>query len=179
MFLLIGNCYSQKSSTFSVNEENKIVLDIRKKFTEIENDYSSKYKRVEKELNDYSTEGGTATMYYNIDQIRKVKISFYGETGKSITEYYIWDNKVFFMFRKSYYYNSPIYFIKDIPEEGIEAFDEKKTEVFEDRYYFSSEKLIRWIDSDKMKVEKPSPKFNVKMVETMEDIHFLKSEIVE
>lgn len=64
--------------------------------------------------------------------MRKVKVTFYGETGKSITS-----------------------------------------------YYFSSEKLIRWIDNDKINVEKSLSKFKDKKLETKEDMNFIRSEIVE
>jgi len=171
LFLILGNCYSQgnkTTSSLSDSEEKKVVLDIREKFKEIENNYSTKYKRVEKELNDYSTEGGVAELYYDNDLLRKVITSFYGETGKVITEYFLWGGQVFFIYEREFIYNMPMY---------MESYDETKTEVIENRFYFEKENLIRWIDKDHKKVDKISTLFIKKQAETTEEIKLIKSNI--
>ncbi|MDK2978222.1 MAG: hypothetical protein PWP52_936 [Bacteroidales bacterium] len=180
VFALISilNIYAQDnvSNKLSESEENDIVIDIRKKFTEIENNCNTSYKRTSKDLNDYSTEGGYVSIFSDNEQIRKAKTTFYGETGKAITEYYFWDNKVFFIFRQNYRYNSPIYITEDT-EEGFEAYDENKTKIYEDRYYFLNETLVRWIDENNEKVDRQSSSFNEKQKAILEDIEFIKSKI--
>lgn len=178
VLLSILSIYAQDnvSNKLTESEENEIVIDIRKKFTEIENNCKTSYKRTSKDLNDYSTEGGSVSVFSDKDQIRKAKTIFYGETGKAITEYYFWDNKVFFIFRQNYRYNSSIYITEDT-EEGFEAYDENKTKIYEDRYYFLNETLVRWIDENKEKIDRYSSSFNEKQKAILEDIEFIKSKI--
>ena len=46
-------------------------------------------KIVHKYICDKSTEGGEINYYYLDDKLEKVIAAYYGETGKSISEYYI------------------------------------------------------------------------------------------
>ena len=185
VFVLIGNNYAQDSITdptqskiLSQVEEQEIIQDIRKKY-KIINDNCNLYKRISSGLMGYSTEGGNIVAYFDNADLRKAVVTYYGETGKVIYEYYVWDNDVFFIFRQDFYYNSPIYWTEDKPEEGIEAYDENKTKIFENRYYFSNDKLIRWIDPDKKFVNPESEEFKKEESDLLKDIMFVKGKISE
>ena len=79
----------------------------------------------------------------------KIRIEYYGETGKLFREYYLKNNELLFVFDQEYHYNMPYYMDSTrAAESGFDQwFDPKKTKLEESRYYFSSGKMIRWIDS--------------------------------
>lgn len=177
--LLSINGFSQTGSDnrilkISKNKEDSIVNDIRKKFQIINSNYLS-YQKADKDLMDYSSEGGHLAVYYDKSELKKIIASYFGETGKIIIEYYFWDDNIFFIFHQEYKYNSPIYITTDDPDSGLEAYDEAKTIVFANRYYFSGDKLIRWLDHDKNKVDRNSSKYIDKQSELLKDIEFIRS----
>ena len=72
------------------------------------------FRELKKNIFDLSSEGGDAIFYYSKDSIKKVHCTFYGETGKSVFEYYINNNKVFFVSIEKYEYKLPIVNKKNI-----------------------------------------------------------------
>jgi hypothetical protein len=89
---------------------------------------------VKEDLDGQSAEGGEIIKFYEGKILRKAKLRFYGETGKGMTEYYFLNGSVIFSFKRTYYYDMPIY------EKGS-----KVDKVEEERFYFNRLKLIRWI----------------------------------
>lgn len=120
--------------------EEEIILEIRKKYADINNNINS-YKKVKRDLIGESTEGGELEGYLNNGELKKLIATYYGEMGKLIEEYYFWDNRLFFVFTQDYIYNKPM------SMDGSKV--EKKDE---NRYYFHKDKLIRWLDPNKAKV---------------------------
>ena len=110
------------------------IIIIRKECNKINSD-TSKFHVVNEDLDDQSTEGGEIKKYYENKSLRKAQVIFYGETGKAIIEYYFLHREVLFLFRRTYYYNIPMY---------LKGSKISKTE--EERFYFNNQKLIRWID---------------------------------
>lgn len=55
-----------------------------------------------------TTEGGEAKFYYQNGQLEKIVTQNFGEMGQSLTEYYLLDEKLSFVFEKWYKYNRPI-----------------------------------------------------------------------
>ncbi len=180
-YLIINliNCYSQVDNriwNISEKEENDLVQEIRKEFNNI-NTNDSKYQIKTKDLDGYSTDGGELKAYYEQNDLKKIIVLYYGETGKVAIDYYFKNNNVFFIFRQDYRYNSPYYVTEPDTSIGLEAFDYNKTKIIENRFYISNNKLIRWLDSDKKKVDKKSKEFLNKQVELIEDIEFIKSKL--
>lgn len=158
------------------DSENEVINDIRSKFKIINNNCNS-YEKVDKDLMGHSTEGGNIKAFYDKTDLKKIIAYYYGETGKVINEYYLWDDKVFFIFTRNFVYNSPITMTINDPSIGLEAYDESKTKIKENRYYFSKNKLIQWMDPDKKKVNRESKEFLDKQTELLEDIEFIKSKL--
>ena len=104
---------------------------IRKQYTTIIKSVA-KYKRVKKELSGYSAEGGELVAYFDGPKIMKIVATHYGEGGKALEEYYYWNDKLIFIFRKDSNY--------DKPGSG------KVVSTAENRFYFSDDRLVRWID---------------------------------
>ena len=143
--------------------EEEIVLDIRKKFGDINNNINS-YKKIKKDLKGESSEGGELKGYFNNEELKKIVVSYYGEMGKLIEEYYFWNNNLFFVFTQDYLYNMP----KIMDGSKVEKIDEN-------RYYFSAGKLIRWLDPNKEKAAKS--KMTEKEKEILQKTNKLKEKV--
>jgi hypothetical protein len=139
--LVFFHCSAQKSkvdlgeSTATANSdsvETKIII-ARNEYHRITAD-SSKFRIVTENLEGQSTEGGEIKKYYEGESLRIAQVTFYGEMGKSVTDYYFLNKELFFSFHRIYHYNVPIY-MKGSTINKVE----------EERFYFSKLRLIRWI----------------------------------
>jgi hypothetical protein len=101
-----------------------------------------------RKLNEF-TEGGAATYYFLKDSLLKIVASHFGETGKTIEEYYTQGGKLSFVFEKTYHYNRPITYDSIAMKENndTEVFDINKSEIVEDQSYFENGVLIRQINN--------------------------------
>ncbi|MBU1075853.1 MAG: hypothetical protein KKH98_01080 [Spirochaetes bacterium] len=152
-------CTLFSEGLYASDKEDKIISLIRDNYVQI-NSNIGKFRLVTKEFSGESTEGGSAEIYYKDKTAVKIVITYYGEMGKSIEEYYFSEEKLIFVFVRDYQYNRPIYFdAQYASENNDEAFDIEKSKVLESRYYFHNEGLIRWIDEDKKKMNKKTEKF--------------------
>jgi hypothetical protein len=106
LFLLMiwssGFCYGQNTAdTAKINF-------IKTQFGEINQNLKS-YKKIEKTDTAETTEGNEVLLYYRGNEIRKIIVTYYRETGKAIEEFYFYNNKVIFCYLVNYHYNMPIY----------------------------------------------------------------------
>lgn len=106
---------------------------------------AAKYKKVKKELSGFSAEGGQLVAYFHGPSIMKIAATFFGESGKAAEEYYYWDGKLIFVLRTDYRYNKPL--------------SGKVVKTTVDRFYFSEDKLIRWIDESGKQVAADTSEF--------------------
>jgi hypothetical protein len=109
----------------------------------------SKWTSVDKKELDESTEGGEATFYYSNNVLEKIVTRHFGETFQQLTEYYLLNEQLSFVFEKSYKYNRPIYYDSTSMKENNDnqAFDFEKSEITEDRSYFDKGKLIHQVNN--------------------------------
>lgn len=105
---------------------------IRKQYLAI-NKRVGKYKKVKKELSGFSLEGGEMVAYFDGPTIVKVAATHYGETGKSLEEYYFANEKLIFVYFKESRYNRPL--------------SGKVAHSYENRFYFAEDRLIDWRNS--------------------------------
>lgn len=169
--------YAQDVSFIDNIDEEKVISDIREKFKSINENAETTYIKKEHEIEASSSEGSEVYSYYDKNDLRKIHVSFYGEIGKSIIEYYFWNESVFFIFRQDYAYNSSIYNFEDMPELGIEAHDPEKTIIEENRFYFNQNKLIRWLDPEKKQIDPLIPEFRQKEFELVGETESIQSQI--
>ena len=137
--------------------------NVESKIAQIRKDYEStnavkNYIVKEIEDDEQSVEGGTIKYYFQNKIIKKIITEHYGETWKGLTEYYVKNGKVYFIFDRVERYNVPYYVNADWYRENDmevrEVFDSKKSEIFEKRYYFDENmKLIRYTDENKKNIE--------------------------
>lgn len=101
-----------------------------------------------KELEE-STEGGEAIFYYMNGVLEKIATRHFGETFQQLTEYYLLDGQLSFVFEKALKYNRPIYYDSVAMKENNdnEAFDIKKSEIVENRSYFAHGKLLHQVNN--------------------------------
>ena len=79
--------------------------------------------------------------------------------GQAKYEFYLNDSKVYFILAQTYNYNAPA---------TSSQYDEAKTKLKEDRYYFWDNKMIRWINPDGQGVDRTSEQFKKEQNEMLE-----------
>lgn len=89
-------------------------------------------------LEDESIEGGEAIFYYQNKQLQKIVKRNFGEMSQWLTEYYLLNGRLSFVFERHYQYNR--HFLD-------KAFDFDKSEIIENRSYFENGKLLHQINS--------------------------------
>lgn len=140
----------------SFNEEDKSMNEfledrlkpIRQNFKRINS--ITKWNSVKKkDIEGESAEGGEAVFYEQKGRLEKVTARLYGEMGQVLTEYYLLNGKLSFVFEKIYTYNRPLFYDNKAMKENhdTEAFDFKKSEIEENRGYFEKGKLIHVMNS--------------------------------
>jgi len=108
-----------------------LIQSIRQQYATI-NRGVAKYRKVKKELSGFSAEGGTLVAYFSGPAIMKIVATYYGEGGRTIEEYYYRDAQLIFVFRKELRYSRPL--------------SGKVVSTKENRFYFSHDELIKWIN---------------------------------
>jgi hypothetical protein len=97
-----------------------------------------------------SLEGGEATYFYAKGNIEKIITRNFGETYQLLTEYYLLNGQLSFVFNRMYKYNRPLFYDSAAMKENNddEFFDLKKSILIEDRSYFKKGKLIHQINNE-------------------------------
>jgi hypothetical protein len=129
-------CVSATSGA-TLNADSFRVTDsistIRRRYTII-NQRLAKYRTIKKELSGFSAEGGELAAYFDGKAVMKIATINQGETGRSFEDFYYWNEKLIFVFRKQDTYDKP--------------YSGKVVRTTENRFYFGDGKLIRWIDEN-------------------------------
>ncbi|MFC4219100.1 hypothetical protein [Flagellimonas marina] len=139
------------NNLISAQEKDSLLNEIRRNYSEIRAQLDS-YETTKIEIRGQSAEGGQATAYYSVTEIKLIEVVLLGESGKKHIEYYFNDGELIFAFEQNFTYNRPVYKNENIDKENEknEVFDYKKTIIKEDRYYFENEKLFLWLDNNKL-----------------------------
>ena len=133
-YFLIAMCFL---FTMTYSKQFLTVEDVRAEYELIQKDMP-KYEKVAVPDNGNSTEGGEAVYYYENKRLKVIVAGYFGETGKMHEEIYFGDNYPIFVYKERHTYNAPI---------TDKKFNEKRTKIHKERYYFDSNKnLIKYID---------------------------------
>lgn len=102
------------------------------------------WSEIKKEKLFETTEGGEASYYYQKGNLDKITTQNYGETFQLITEYYLLEGQLCFVYEKLFQYNRPMYYdIAAMKENNdTESFDLEKSKVTESRSYFENGQLF-------------------------------------
>lgn len=143
----------------------QLINEINKERREI-NSKAAVYDKVEKDVFGKSTEGGVVTAFYDNKVFKKVITTFYGEMGKTVTEYYFNKDGLSFVFNVKYLYDKPIY------EKGS-----KIVSTQENRYYFLNNQLIKWLDNKGKSVNLSSREYQKEQKNLLEDVEEIKQKL--
>lgn len=103
------------------------------------------------ELTDETTEGGELLVYLENGSLVKMTAKYYGEMGRREESYYFENDQLMLARHGHYAYNAPMYMdkatAKEMGDESM-AFDEEKTEITTEQFYFDGEKLVFWQTAD-------------------------------
>lgn len=147
---------------FAGAREEQQIKQIRKVYRSV-NDNLKNYTLKKHNSHDAksSTEGAETALYLEANQFRKIVETFYGEMGKRRLAYYF-DAKgqLSFVLETTTDYNAPMYMTK--AGEGSEAFDAKKSTISQHRYYFHTDKMIRWLNETNQQVSSKAPRYRKK-----------------
>ena len=152
------------------------ISDIRKEYQVIRQNLST-YDTTIISLLVESTERGQGVAYWDATKIKLIEVVWWGEMGKRKVQYYFDGGQLFFAISRDYEYNRPIYWDEERAKEiGDKAsFDEKKTEIRENRFYFQDGKLIRWINENNKEENIDSPAATKKESELKEHADEIKA----
>jgi hypothetical protein len=127
----------------SFSQDDSIILDIRKKFYQI-NNAISQYRKVDVELEE--DDPGSLTGYFHGSALRKIVYQTGDNMHTELAEYYFWNNQLFFAFVK----------IETTPVPGNDWKDS------EDRFYFHGGRLYRWLDTSKKSVPRSDARYDAR-----------------
>lgn len=129
---------------FAQNDE-EIVKQIRQQFKTINDEIKTYTTQSHDSTLEESGADQSITAFYKGKQLMKIEESYLGDMSESSNHYYFWNEQLIFVYTTNTYH------------AYIEGKEE--TTINENRYYFSSNKLIRWLDSEKKQKDKNSDDF--------------------
>jgi hypothetical protein len=137
LFVPCGSASNGATLPTPASQVTDAISSIRARYATI-NKSLRKYKTVKRELSGFSTEGGESVAYFDGKAIMKIATTNLGETGRSFEDFYYWDGKLIFVYRKRETYDKP--------------YSAKVISAAENRFYFSDDELIRWVDENAKQV---------------------------
>lgn len=138
--------------------EKEIMEDIKNQFAFINNNVN-RYSKVLKDLFLYEDGGQKLDAYFEGNNKKKIVITSYSRTMRSIEEYYYGTGGLFFVFNQNQIF-------EPLPPD---YHDTELVDTKENRYYFSNNKMIRWLDENKRQVSKNDPEFTKKQNKILND----------
>lgn len=158
----IGICQNENGKAKDVEEikisENEIDKPINEYLTQKLIPIRENFKRINstenwteiKQIDIWeSTEGGFVNFYFQENKLEKIITRHFGETAQKLAEYYLLNGELSFVYEKLYKYNRSIYWDLKAKEENndTEVFNFEKSEIMEDRSYFTDGKLLHQINN--------------------------------
>ncbi|HBS85192.1 MAG: hypothetical protein A2W91_01770 [Bacteroidetes bacterium GWF2_38_335] len=143
--------------------EEESVKKIREMYSQVNSNLSN-YELTVREIMGESTEGSIFEGFVSDDYLVLLRCKFYGEMGNIVEEYYFDKGTLFFVFVSNTQYSAPIY------DENTQALP-----AVENRYYFTAEGMIRWVNSEKIKVDNTSDEFKQKAAEIYTELERLRN----
>lgn len=126
------------------------IESIRQHYATI-NQNVARYRRVKKNLSGFSAEGGELNAFFHGPTVMKMVATFFGETGRTVEEYYFWNGQLIFVLQTENRYDKPL--------------SGKLIKKIENRFYFKDDKLIRWLDENGKEVAPDSADYAPKQTD--------------
>jgi len=128
------------------------IESIRQHYANV-NQNVARYRRVKKNLSGFSAEGGELVAYFHGPTAMKLVATFFGETGRTVEEYYFWNGQLIFVLQTENRYEKPL--------------SGKVVRKMENRFYFKDDKLIRWLDENGKEVAPDSSEYTPKQADNL------------
>ena len=154
-FVLLSSCKKKTDA--------EIIAGIRKDCQEINRNLKEDSKKQVDDL--ISASGRTITGYYNGDDIRKIYSESYTDTNRVFTTYYfdqefsgsaddllnIFSERLIYAEEEDFIYIRSQKYTEEVARAHNDSvwYDDKKTRMVQDQYFFKSNKLIKWMVDDK------------------------------
>lgn len=148
------------------------------------------YTAVNSKLKDYKTRrveditnpgGGYITGYYRDDEVKKVVAEHFSDTSRTFIEYYFDDGMLIYVLRQDYHYNKPQSYTEEKARANNDSvwYDDKKTRLEINRFYFSKNQMVKWIDGDGNEVNTATARFIDKQSELWGETVILLKQLKE
>ena len=124
-------------------KDHKLVIDSIKVSCSLINNIK-KWSKIQSRELETTNELGEANFYFFDDVLKKINTIEYGESFQILSEYYINNDSLIFVYEKHLKYNRPNYVTRESvkDQDDKEYFDIKKSIVSENRTYFINQKTI-------------------------------------
>ncbi len=95
----------------------------------------------------HSRAKGNITGYYRDDEVKKVYAEHFSDTDRIFASYYFDDGMLIYAEEQDYKYNCSDEITPEIAAANHDSvyYDDKKTRLMVNRYYFDKNKLIKWL----------------------------------
>ncbi len=126
-----------------------IIADIKKKTDEVNKNLKD-YKQ--KRADDLTTSAkGTITGYYREEEVKKIVSERYTNQDRTFSEYYFDDGMLIGIVKQDFSYNRPVSYTEEDAKANNDSewYDDKKTRLEINYFYFSKNKLIKWTEGSK------------------------------
>jgi hypothetical protein len=125
-------------------KQEDVLASIKKKKEKIETklkDYS--FRKVDDLISDGN---GVVSGYFKDAEAKKVSTQHFGKEKRSFTDFYFDDGMLIYAVSQDFVYNKPNYYTEELAKEAhdTEWYDDSKTKLEINKYYFSDNKLIKW-----------------------------------
>ena len=131
---------------------SNVIADVNKHYSEINNKQKEyKSKRVDDIT---SAASGSITGFYREEELKKIVSEHFTDTCRTFTEYYFDDGMLIYIFRQHFVYNLPASYTEEkaMAKGDTAWYDDKKTRLEISKFYFSNNKLVKWIGPNNKEV---------------------------
>jgi hypothetical protein len=140
VILLFAACISSCKK-----KQADVLADIKKKYAKINDELND---LTLKEVDDLTSAGsGKISGYYQDKEVKKIYWEHFTDTNRTFSEYYFDDGMLIFAIDQDFVYNRPMSYTEEKAKEQNDSvwYDDKKTELQVNMFYFNKNKLIKWI----------------------------------
>jgi hypothetical protein len=144
----------ENATNGEAESSRKATVDwIQSKYAEI-NHKSRILRHIRKDLEGFTTEGGTLESFSEKGQVVKLTVKYFGETFRVTEEYYYADGQLIFMFSKVEQYSGDF---GPVADSRV------------DRLYFHQRRLIQWLAQGRESANEGDQNFKKQEKSTLED----------
>jgi hypothetical protein len=139
LFLIFFTCF------FSCKKKmDDVLTGIQKNCIEINKSLDKLTKKQAEDI--ISSSHGNITGYYNDDEVKKIYSANYTDTTRTFSTFYFDDGMLIFAEEQNFIYNRPVKYTEEVAKAHNDTvwYDDKKTRLVINHYYFYKDRLIRW-----------------------------------